>query len=1142
LRLKVFLTGRVAAEANGHVLDEARFPGRQGRLLFVYLVAARSRPVPVDELAEAIWGESPPATWEKALTVIASKLRGLVAEDGITLTNAFGCYRLDLPEGTWVDLFAAASGAQDAEEALAAGELDQARAAAESAESLARPLFLPGEDGAWVEQERRDLADIRERALSVLADASLRSGDAREAAKWAEELIALSPFREAGFRRLMEAHVVAGNRAEALRVYERCRQLLAEELGAYPSPETDSIYRALLEAPQTSVRTTLVAEPTVEPGKSGLSRVQTEVLPLRAEPVVERRSRKRRAVLLSGLIGVIAAAVVVPLAVFGHGGSGGRFAGSAAGDSLAAVDARSGRLVADTGVGATPTAVAVGEGAYWVTNAEGHTVSRIDPGTNAVLQTIPVGNGPSGIATGAGAVWVVNSLDGSVSRIDPGTNTVVQTIGVGGEPLGIVYAAGSVWVANTGDGTVTRIDPASGKRTETLQVAATELAFGAGTMWASQRAAGQVVRIDPATGKQVASIQVGNGPTGIAFGDGAAWVANSLDGTVSRIDPDTNSVTATVLTGNGPDAVAIDARGVWVSDQFDGNVVRIDPSRNQVAQRVSVGSRPLGLATSGDAVLAAVRHLGADHRGGTLMLRSQRLQQGSAIDSIDTALSSYTYTFPFLRMTGDGLTAFNQVSGLAGAQLVPDLTTSLPTPTDGGTTYTFRVRSGIRYSNGKPVQATDFRSTFERNYALGTFNMDYDEIVGGAQCRTHPNRCDLSRGIVADDAAHTVTFHLVQPDPNFLYKLALPFAYVLPAGTRHRPARTHGLPATGPYMIATYTPGRLLRLVRNPFFREWSRAAQPAGYPDRIDLRIAGTANDAIRDVVDGKADVLWPAEPLIPSQVSRLELRYASQMHYDPRPNIQALFLNTRVPPFNRLDARKAINFAVDRAAATNAWGGPSLAEPTCQTLPPNFPGYRPYCPYTAGSTKHGKWSAPDLATARALVARSGTRGMKVTVWAWNQATGFNRVAVKVLHSLGYRVTVKPVRGDTYWGRVGDSRNRAQIGFYGAAASYPSPATFLVGLFSCAAFLPGSFDNNNVSEFCDPSIDRQMRKAEAEQQSDPAGARALWQRVDREVADAALWVPLIATKDVNFLSKRVGNYQFSPDGMGLLIDQLWVR
>src|SRR5579862_4334831 len=264
VQLKVFVTGRVAVETDGAVIDEAQLGGRQGRLLFAYLVAERSRPVPRDELAEALWGETPPVTRDKGLTVIASKLLGALADAGLDrreiLTAAFGCYRLDLPEGTWVDLFAAASSAQEAEEALAAGDLDQARATAASAESLLRRPFLPGEDRPWVEQKRRDLADIRERALSVLADACLRSGAAREAAKWAEELIALSPFRDAGYRRLMEAHAVAGNRAEALRVYGRCRQLLAEELGAYPSPETESIYRALLEAPQTSVRAPPAAE------------------------------------------------------------------------------------------------------------------------------------------------------------------------------------------------------------------------------------------------------------------------------------------------------------------------------------------------------------------------------------------------------------------------------------------------------------------------------------------------------------------------------------------------------------------------------------------------------------------------------------------------------------------------------------------------------------------------------------------------------------------------------------------------------------------------------------------------------------------------------------------------------------------
>jgi peptide/nickel transport system substrate-binding protein len=274
--------------------------------------------------------------------------------------------------------------------------------------------------------------------------------------------------------------------------------------------------------------------------------------------------------------------------------------------------------------------------------------------------------------------------------------------------------------------------------------------------------------------------------------------------------------------------------------------------------------------------------------------------------------------------------------------------------------------------------------------------------------------------------------------------------------------------------------------------------------------------------------------------QLSRLDVRYASQIHSDPRWNLQALFLNTRVPPFNRPDARKAINLAVDRAAATSAWGGPNVAEPTCQLLPPNFPGYRPYCPYTAGPTKSGTWTAPDLARAKALVARSGTRGMKVTVWAWSQAKGFNQVAVKVLRSLGYRVAVKPI-GDRYWGVVGDSRNRAQIGFTGWALGYPDPGAFLAQVFSCAAFLPGDPDNLNPGEFCDPGIDRQMRRAQAEQLSDPTRSRARWQRVDREITDAAPWVPLMVTKDVNFLSKRVGNYQYSPQ-MGVLIDQLWVR
>ena len=193
VQLRVFLAGRGAVEADGVVLDPGRFAGRQGRLVFAYLVSERGRSVPRDELAEALWGEAPPATWDKALTVIASKLRGALADAGVdggtALTGAFGCYRLDLPEGTWVDVTVATDSVDAAEAALAAGELEEAGTAAGLAAALVRQPFLPGEAGAWVDEKRRELADLQGRALTVLRDASLRLGDAAAATKWADQVV-----------------------------------------------------------------------------------------------------------------------------------------------------------------------------------------------------------------------------------------------------------------------------------------------------------------------------------------------------------------------------------------------------------------------------------------------------------------------------------------------------------------------------------------------------------------------------------------------------------------------------------------------------------------------------------------------------------------------------------------------------------------------------------------------------------------------------------------------------------------------------------------------------------------------------------------------------------------------------------------
>lgn len=238
------------------MLDEQRFPGRQGRIVFAYLAAQEGRPVPRGELADLLWADELPATWEKALRVLMTKLRALLEECGIdgstALTSAFGCYRLSLPAGAWIDVGAAAEALGRAEAELAVGDFHEAVLQATTSAALARRVFLPGEDGAWVEEKRRDLRDLLLRSLECLRDASFASGDLPEAMRYAEEVTQLEPFRESGYRRLMECHVAAGNPAEALRVYERCRRFLADELGAYPSAETEAAYLEILRSDDTT--------------------------------------------------------------------------------------------------------------------------------------------------------------------------------------------------------------------------------------------------------------------------------------------------------------------------------------------------------------------------------------------------------------------------------------------------------------------------------------------------------------------------------------------------------------------------------------------------------------------------------------------------------------------------------------------------------------------------------------------------------------------------------------------------------------------------------------------------------------------------------------------------------------------------
>jgi peptide/nickel transport system substrate-binding protein len=231
--------------------------------------------------------------------------------------------------------------------------------------------------------------------------------------------------------------------------------------------------------------------------------------------------------------------------------------------------------------------------------------------------------------------------------------------------------------------------------------------------------------------------------------------------------------------------------------------------------------------------------------------------------------------------------------------------------------------------------------------------------------------------IVVDDRSRMVTFRLSRPNPTFLRLLALAFYAVLPTGTPARDGRP--LPATGPYRIARYVPRRELELVRNRRFHVWSQAAQPDGFPDRIVWRLDLSDAHARADVLAGRADFLVGGGEWAP--LAALETHHASQLHSEPAPALRFAFLNTRIAPFESVDARRALNLAVDRAEVARLLGGPLRARPTCQVLPPGFPGYRATCPYTLRPNASGSWAAPDLDAARALVRRSETLATPVVV-----------------------------------------------------------------------------------------------------------------------------------------------------------------
>lgn len=250
--LRIYLTGRMGIEHAGGLIDQDAFPGRQGLVVFSRLAVERPHALSRDELAAMLWPEKFPRAWDTALNSIMSKLRLLLGRSGLdksdVLPTRFGCYSLNLPADAWVDFETAIDSIHKAEGLLRGGKWRESWAEAQVAYQVSRRPFLAGESGPWVEQQRERLQVIFARACECLAESYIRNDEPALAVDVAEQVVAIQPFRETGYQLLMRAHAAAGNRAEALRVFERCRSRISEELGVAPSTDTHEVYLKILHA------------------------------------------------------------------------------------------------------------------------------------------------------------------------------------------------------------------------------------------------------------------------------------------------------------------------------------------------------------------------------------------------------------------------------------------------------------------------------------------------------------------------------------------------------------------------------------------------------------------------------------------------------------------------------------------------------------------------------------------------------------------------------------------------------------------------------------------------------------------------------------------------------------------------------
>ena len=499
---------------------------------------------------------------------------------------------------------------------------------------------------------------------------------------------------------------------------------------------------------------------------------------------------------------------------------------------------------------------------------------------------------------------------------------------------------------------------------------------------------------------------------------------------------------------------------------------------------------------------------------------------GVAPQSLDPGLDYTTQGVEINWLVYTGLTTYAHASGTPGTKLIPGLCTAMPVISDGGKTYTCTLRTGLVFSNGQPLKASDFTYAVERALKIpwGGSGEFIAPVIVGADAYANGKASTIS-GIITNDSTGKIVIHLTAPYGPFENVLAFPSVAPIPAGFPMKVEPTSPPPGVGPYKVTNIVANTSFTAVQNPYWAKMNIPGIPAGHVT-VDAKIDTNVDANALSVLNNSADFFDWADTIPGSLLPQIKSQASDRFRFvNLGGSTYYIFLNSQNKPFNNQLAREAVVTGLNQDAMSRLGSGTLV--PACFFLPPAIPGHpaNSTCPYGTPGTG-------NLAKAKQLVQQSGLAGTSVTVWSETRAPRQQWMTyyTSFLNQIGFKATQKVIADATYFTTIGDLSLHPQTGFADWNMDFPNPTDFYGVLLDGNSIL--KTNNENFGETNDPYINAQVSKLGETPTAQLDSVASEWQALDEYTAKKAYAAVFGYQTFPEFASNRInyGALVFQPE------------